>query len=375
MSKLEAKGRDILKKQFYERSQRSRNETKLNNGRKAVYNTISSKNSLRQHLSQWKQFANYADEKGIKGLKKLDNTLIYGYIRDLQVNGMAEKTLKSRISAINHVLVGSGVWKENQRVSLKEMRSEGHISASKGPIGVYKGYSTQEWIERHHEAYTSSQELIDFCRAFGLRRSEIFGKKGSRYQGVTFRNLGHMPESERLFAEVIGKGGKYRVVPVRDDFAKEMWAKYGEKSRVYRPGYFKKQKTEREQLLKTSSKASERLFKSNKQNIPLHIHRNDYVRQRLIECQKNNEKKAGELTRERFESRRVGYTKLGFIRDDKGQYQIFKTTYVGGKRIRESVNPYSTIKIADWHGYVISACQVMENVGHNRLDVLLKYLV
>ena len=38
------------------------------------------------------------------------------------------------------------------------------------------------------------------------------------YFGLTFRNLGHVEGSQRLFAEVIGKGGKYRVVPVLEAF-------------------------------------------------------------------------------------------------------------------------------------------------------------
>ena len=73
MGKIESKGRDILRRQFYDRGSQSRNEIKLANVRKAIYNTISSKNSLRQHDSQWKQFAHYVEEKhSVKSLKKID---------------------------------------------------------------------------------------------------------------------------------------------------------------------------------------------------------------------------------------------------------------------------------------------------------------
>lgn len=374
MSKLESKGRDILRRQFYNRDQFSRNEIKLENGRKVVYNTISSKNSLRQHESQWRQFARYAEENhGVKGLKKLDKKVVHKYIKELQKTGVAEKTLKSRISAINHVMVGSGVWKENQKLSLSQMRSEGHINAQKGSQKVYKDLTSREWLKANEGAYMASKELIDFTRAFGLRRSEIFGKAGSQYQGVTFRNLGHMEGSKRLFVEVIGKGGKYRVAPVRADMAREMWSKYGEQSREYRKEYFEKDASERERMLKASSRKSERIFTHNKQSVPLHIHRNDYVRERLIECQQKWEKKHGGLTAGKIKNRMTGYSRIGFKVDD-GRYSIYKTTYAGGRKFVQEVKPFSVVKIGDWQGYAISACEVMSDVGHNRLDVLLKYL-
>lgn len=374
MGKLEAKGRDVLRRQFYDRKQHSRNETKLENGRKAVYNTISSKESLRKHQSQWRQFAQYAeDEHGIKTLKKLDETVVHKYLKDLQRQDIAEKTLKSRVTAINHVMVGSGVWKENKKISLQQLRSKGLINPKKGAKNVYKDLTSSEWLKAHTEAYMRSKELVDFTRAFGLRRSEIFGKSGAQYQGVTYRNLGHMEGSKRLFAEVVGKGGKYRIVPVRADMAQEMWDKYGEKSREYRTEYFQKDISERERMLKASSDKRDRIFKQNKQNVPLHIHRNDYVRQRLSEAQAKYEKKAGKLTQAKIKDRKTGYSRIGFRRDGK-QFTIYKTVYAAGQKFVEKVEPFSVVKIADWQGYAISACEVMSDVGHNRLDVLLKYL-
>lgn len=374
MGKLEAKGRDVLRRQFYDREKHSRNETKLENGRKAIYNTISSKNSLRQHESQWRQFAQYAEDKhGIKTLKKLDETVVHKYLKDLQKEGVAEKTLKSRVSAINHVMIGTGIWKENKKISLQQLRSKGLIDAKKGAKNVYKDLTSSEWIKAHNDAYMRSRELVDFTRAFGLRRCEIFGKSGAEYQGVTFRNLGHMQGSQRLFAEVIGKGGKYRIATVRADMAEEMWAKYGENSREYRQEYFKKDVSERERMLKASSDKRERIFKQNKQNVPLHIHRNDYVRNKLYEVQAKYEKKAGKLTQEKIKDRFTGSTRIGFKRDGK-QFTIYKTTYAKGHKIIEKIEPFSVVKIADWQGYAISACEVMSNVGHNRLEVLSDYL-
>ena len=190
MSKLEAKGRDILRKQYYDRSKVAREAIKLENGRHAVYNTISSKNSLRQHESQWRQFATYASEKyNVKGLKKVDKQMVASYLNELKAQGVAEKTLKSRVSAINHVMVGSGVWKNNQKVSLTDLRIKGAVSHEKGSRSVYKPLTAKEWRKANQGAYRANKELVDLSRAFGLRRSEIFGKSGSSYKGLTFRNF------------------------------------------------------------------------------------------------------------------------------------------------------------------------------------------
>lgn len=154
----------------------------------------------------------------------------------------------------------------------------------------------KKWRKANQGAYRANKELVDLSRAFGLRRSEIFGKSGSSYKGLTFRNLGHVEGSQRLFAEVIGKGGKYRVVPVLEAFKGQMWARYGVQSRTYPKNYFQKPAEERARLLKSSLKSKERLFQTNKSNVPLHINRNEYVERMLKERQKHYEKSQGKIT-------------------------------------------------------------------------------
>lgn len=372
MSKLEAKGRDILRKQYYDRSKVAREAVKLENGRHAVYNTISSKNSLRQHESQWRQFATYASEKyNVKGLRKLDKGMVASYLNELKAQGVAEKTLKSRVSAINHVMVGSGVWKSNQKVSLTDLRAKGAVSHEKGARRVYKPLTGKEWREANKEAYRANMELVDLSRAFGLRRSEIFGKAGSSYKGLTFRNLGHVEGSKRLFAEVIGKGGKYRVVPVSEAFKGQMWAKYGAQSRTYPKNYFQKPVEERARLLKSSLKSKERLFQTNKSNVPLHINRNEYVERMLKERQKHYEKSQGKITPNQ---KRIGYSRIRFRELENGRLELFKVDYKNGQRVITAVKPFDVIKVATFEGYALAAADVMRAVGHNRLDVLQTYL-
>ena len=57
----------------------------------------------------------------------------------------------------------------------------------------------------------------------------------------------------------------------------QMWRKYGDSSRVYTREYLNKPVSERETMLKSSSKASERLFQSESRKFGLHINRNEYV--------------------------------------------------------------------------------------------------
>lgn len=284
-NKLEAKGQNILKEQYYEREQRSRQETKLENGRSATYNTISSLNGLRQHIKQWRQVAIFLYERyRIKTLGKIEIEMIIAFLKERLAEGKSEKSLKASVTAINHVMVGSGVWKENQKISLTQLRKEKMLSSQKGATHVYKDLTAEEWRERHPQKYKTHQELIDFLRAFGLRESELFGKDG-QYKGLTFRNLGHVEGSTILFAEVVGKGGKYRFAEVRSDMREQMWAKYGQQSRVYQSEYLIKSVEERERILKASSKAKERIFESPPRGLPLHINRSEYVQYKLQEKQ------------------------------------------------------------------------------------------
>lgn len=371
MGKIASKGQDILVRQYKGR-ERSREAVKERSTTHARYDTISSHASLKQHSSQWNAFGKYMEKyyPEVKGLKKIESSHVEKFIKHEKELGLAEKTLKSRVTAINHVMVGSGVWQPNQAISLKQMRQKGSVSPQKGPQSVYKDLTAKEWREANKGLYGANKDVIDVSRSFGLRRSEIFGKTGSSYGGLTFKNLGYVSGSDRLFAEVIGKGGKYRVAEVRADMQKEMWEKYGKQAREYPKDYFKKSVQEREKLLKNNARRSGRIFGVENRNIPLHINRNEYVEEKLKERQAfwENKKSVGSLETRLFsgKSSRVGYSRIRFTQNN-GFYMIRGTNGA-------VVQPFSVVKIGTWEGYAISACEVMENVGHNRLDVLGKYL-
>ncbi|HFI0502047.1 TPA: recombinase XerC [Streptococcus suis] len=377
--KLAFKGADILKKQYQER-EKSRDSIKAGqSGRMARYDTVSSMNSLKQHQSQWTQFAKYAqDQHGVKTLKGLTENVVAEYIKAEKAKGMAEKTLKARITAINHVMVGSGVWNVQQALSLKDMRKEGRISSEKGATSVYKDLTAKEWRDRNKGLYEQNKGVVDVARAFGLRRAEIYGKDGGRYNGLTYRNLGVIEGTNQMVAEVIGKGGKYRVATVREDMREQMWREHGDKARVYDRNYFKLSQEEREvRLLSAGSRKGEQIFKTENKKIPLHINRSEYVQEKLKERQSfwEGRKNVGVLTEEKIREKSVGFSRLHFKYDPISERtNIFRITYSDGRRSIQTVSPFSVVKIGTWQGYAIAATDVMREVGHNRLDVLSKYM-
>lgn len=379
LGKLASKGFFVLQSQYNVAHGESRDERKtMDSGRYSDYVAINSDNSLKQHQSQWNAFANWVeDNHNLRTLKKINEKHVIEYLKYCQTQGkgnkgLAEKTLKSRVTAINHVMVGSKVWGYQQAISLKKLRDSGAISKEKGPRDVYKPLTASEWREREPRAYQKHKEVVDFARAFGLRRSELEGKSKTGYNGITFSNIGYLKGSNKLFVEVIGKGGKYRVAFVREDMAKEMWDKYGKRAKEYSHDYFDKPVEERVAILRAETQKSSRLFDKIKKTLPLHINRNEYVQKRLEEKQDKYEKirlqggGGGGTT---------GYSRIRFkVDSDTGEISPYKVDYKNGEKIVTQVDPFATVTIGTWRGYVIAACEVMEEVGHNRLDVLKTYM-
>lgn len=366
----------LLTKQFEQAKGFSRTQFKQeSNGRYSNYSKISSEGSFAQHVRQIKDVGEWlSEEKGVRKIGQIKKEYLVEYLNQCQAKGMAEKTLKSRVTAINHVMVGSGVWEAQQAISLKQLRSSGAISEQKGPRDVYKPLTASEWREREPRAYQKHKEVVDFARAFGLRRSEIEGKSKTGYNGVTFKNIGYLKDSKKLFVEVVGKGGKYRIATVREDMAKEMWDKYGKQAKEYSSDYFAKPLEERVAILRAETQKSSRVFSKIKKTLPLHINRNEYVQKRLEEKQDKYEKI-------RLQGGggggggAVGYSRIQFKVDSStGEISPYKVDYKNGERIVTQVDPFATVTIGTWRGYVIAACEVMQDVGHNRLDVINKYM-
>ncbi|KPJ21730.1 hypothetical protein [Streptococcus phocae] len=155
-----------------------------------------------------------------------------------------------------------------------------------------------------------------------------------------------------------------------------MWDRYGAQSREYPTNYLRKSEEEREKaLLSAGSRKKEQLFKVNKRSLPLHINRNEYVQQRLIERQQYWEQKKGTLTVDYIQKHSIGYSRIGFTHHAQRNWtNLYRTSYKNGQKVVEKVNPFAVVKVGTWQGYAIAATDVMRDVGHNRLDVLRRYL-
>lgn len=136
----------------------------------------------------------------------------------------------------------------------------------------------------------------------------------------------------------------------------------------------KKTEDERKKILKASSKAKERMFPTAPRGIPLHIHRSEYVQEKLKERQRYYEKIYGKMTTDYFHQQKIGYSRLHHRREKSKKLSLFKIDYKGKTRSVTAVDPFETVEIGAWRGFAIVEAEVSELVGHNRLDVLRKYM-
>ena len=102
MGKFGRDGEGLLKRAYVEGGRRSRFEDKKEGvDSRFIYAEVSHKN----HLSNWKQFAKWAEEKGLKRIGQIQKKHVENYVRELADSGMSKKTIESRIGAINKVLL------------------------------------------------------------------------------------------------------------------------------------------------------------------------------------------------------------------------------------------------------------------------------
>ena len=72
-------------------------------------------------MSNWKQFAKWAEEKGLKKIGQIQEKVVENYVKELVKSGMSKKTIESRIGAINKVMLHSGRWDNESRVVLSKI--------------------------------------------------------------------------------------------------------------------------------------------------------------------------------------------------------------------------------------------------------------
>lgn len=334
-NKIRDKGIRILKTASV---QVSRDILKRNN---TAYKHITSPQSLLNYERSWNVFSAWANEQGIKTIKKIDKELIERFIKEKAETGgrdgkgASAKTLKSYLGAINKVMYASNVWERNTGAQLQKMESV-QIKSNK-ISGVYKDLTGKEWIERNNKAFEKYTPLINTIQGFGLRDREL---KTLNTKSFIIDNKG------KIFVQTIGKGGKYRISESTKELNDEMVTRY--KDVAIRVDDIKNFKMDKDRLMTYMKNEKEHIdIQGTKNtNIPRHIFRSEYANQLIKEkiteyanTLDENAKKRGYSTIKKDENMNNTYTQMGIY---KGAVEAFR--------------------------------DVSRNLGHNRLDVLIKYL-
>lgn len=325
-------GLDVLMSAHKEGATRSREidkEKGIDN--KFIYAEVSYKN----HKNNWRQFSKWANENGLKRVGQITQNDVEKYVRECAENGLSKKTIESRIGAINKVMLASERWNNENRVILGKIDG---ITVKKLPTKVYKDLTAKEWQDRNPKQYENNRELIDTVQAFGLRRREVRELNSQSFL---------IDEKGKMYVQTVGKGNKYRIAPVCDsEMNEQMRERWGDKA-------IPLQQANEERFRRVLRDEDQRLNLkgANGHNFGLHIHRNEYTQRYLRERVEQLEEQRG-----------------GVERSYKG-YSHLKTR---GKSL-DDLDAYS-IKIGTFEGSARAFMEVSRALGHNRLDVLAKYL-
>lgn len=328
MNRLKNKGEFILNEAYKKSMTRSRNDDKkIGVDNKYIY----AEKSLIEHKRNWKQFAEWLKDKNIKTIGKIKQETVEEYVKFLAENNYAKKTIESRIGAVNKIMQVSGRWEREDRVILSKIEN---INIKSLKRNVYKDLTGNEWISKNKDIYQKNKDLFDTVQAFGLRRKEVMELNNRSFL---------IDNKNKMYVQTIGKGGKYRIAEVaNEEMNKNMLRLYGNIAKPLNTA-------NEDKLSRTIRNEDERLNikGANCHKFGLHIHRAEYAR-RLLENKIKNE--------------------IEIKREYKG-YSHLKTKGLSKKEMSEIETKIGTYKAS-----VKSFIEVSQNLGHNRLDVLLNYL-
>ena len=100
---------------------------KAHNGKIADYRHIFSDNSYKKHWARAQKFADFCRENNIKKMEDITPNFAQKYLlyeRDQHVNGYqgySASTIGSDALMINHIMIGSGHWKTNQKLQKSKL--------------------------------------------------------------------------------------------------------------------------------------------------------------------------------------------------------------------------------------------------------------
>ena len=352
------------------------------------------------------------DDRGkpIRRLNQVNRGMFEAFIRDMAENGgrygkgASKKTLKAYITVMNKVLIAKGLLDEQNRFELRQILPKYYTER------VYKVENAENWQKNNPHKAELYKDSIDIARAFGLRKSEIFGSTGVMrnrgWNGVTAssfimavpsqadieraKRYGSPVPTPTLYVQTIGKGGKYRLARCSDAYMEFMIARYGEIAQKTTSktinGIMGKMVSKDINQLKNAfirrNKAETPLITGVDSSMSYHIFRSEYAQTRLREeiVKAENRYQLFNQNENMYQkSDKIGYSKVGTKGDSVVKYYIDPNQEVGHKYQSKSVdvhNQWCVIRGHDdiYRGYVSAFMNVSLAMGHNRLDVMRTYL-
>ena len=225
--------RNVLYHQFQKAyKQHSHTEFKKKHGNQADYWHVYTYTSYRQHLSAMKQFSKWCvNQKGIWKVAGVNHHLVGEYCNEMRQQGYSAWTIKARITAINHVMVGSNHWLADDAFSATKWNQAHANYYGSGLVQIHRKAqaeiinnrqeTAQQWRTEHASVYAANRQVIDTARAFGLRRSELIHTIHDK-PSITSHNF-FEDQTGKLYAFVpYGKGGRPRFAQCRQDMQVEM---------------------------------------------------------------------------------------------------------------------------------------------------------
>lgn len=334
-NRLKEEGERNLKRQYQNAKGKSRVIAKKTGEDKLL---IFSEVSLKNHLSNWGKFADWVDENyKIRSVAKIKPEHVEKYIKHLaEDKDRSKKTLQSRIGAINKTM--GERWTEKEKPTLSKMK----VKVKSTKQNSYKQLNAKEWKKENERKYEVYKSTIDTVSAFGLRKREL--KELNEKSFLIDKN-------NKIYVQTIGKGGKYRIAECTSEKNDEMVEMYKDKAlNINDIENFKKDKALLERAIQDNSiKLNLKGVRTNTNS--WHIFRAEYA-QTLLEEKLEGFK--SELNNNYNKSQ--GYSTINVLKtDDKDLKGIYTEMGV-------------------YKGSALAFVEVSRNLGHNRLDIMLKYI-
>lgn len=280
-------------KQYKDGRNFSRHEAKINAAKngdsKVFYGKITAQRSLGTHLSRVVQFGKFMKQTypDVRKIEQITPEHVAGYVQNRGALDYAEKTIKADITAINHAMVGSGVWD-------KHFRRNDYGIKPQERVPRYNNGGGDKYNDRQAKFQAKHANMTEYARAFGLRRSELMN--GSGHSKTTHAIAGTKSLYEHkgtIYHATTGKGGKLRVIEClkeKESFVRDNYGQYIQPM----PGYLqagingKLDKTAATQF-REDHKGSERFFPNFSREMNIHREmRQYYAMHKLEEIQQEN---------------------------------------------------------------------------------------